>query len=508
MKRLIPVLITVCFLCLVFIFLPKSSNGKAKISSLDDLNGLTVGVQNGLNYDLILKEQCPDAVPVLFSDFSAMNESLLQGKISALLTESVSFPTDKIEHPSFTALDGSLDKVGNHLILTNDSRGHVLAAQINEYIAAYAEDGTRDDLFSYWVTNYDRGNVSVDKSGITGENGVLTFAAEAGYEPACFAGNDGELIGFDVDFIYHFCREYGYEPVIIPLEYDAMSAAVVSGRCDAAIGIVIDDEREEEVYFTDAYYYYDVIAVYNGEDVESGSFFENLKTSFSKTFIRENRWKMFLEGFETTLVIAVLAVIFGSGLGLLLYLWCLHGKKAERRFTSGMCWLMSSTPTILLLMMLYYIVFSKYALSNVCIAVIGFTLRFGCGFYERIVSGVQAVGIGQEEAAISQGFSKNQTFFLIQFPQAKKFFMSAYEGDVISLILETSVVGYITVMDLTKMSDLVRARTYAPFFPLIATTIIYFLLIWIITLLIRRLSAFLEKSGRMSKASLEALRDH
>ena len=172
-----------------------------------------------------------------------------------------------------------------------------------------------------------------------------------------------------------------------------------------------------------------------------------------------------------------------------------------------MCWLMSSTPTILLLMMLYYIVFSKYALSNVCIAVIGFTLRFGCGFYERIVSGVQAVGIGQEEAAISQGFSKNQTFFLIQFPQAKKFFMSAYEGDVISLILETSVVGYITVMDLTKMSDLVRARTYEPFFPLIATALIYFLLIWLMTLLVRQLFALWDKAGRMSKASLEKLKD-
>ena len=507
MKRLIPVLITVCVLCLIFIFFPKSSNNKVDISSLDDLNGLTVGMQNGLNYDLILKEQCPDAEPILFNDFTSMNQSLLQGKISALLTESVSFPTDKIEHPSFTAIDGSLDKVGNHLILKDDSRGHALASQINEYIAAYAEDGTRDELFSYWVTNYDRGNVSVDKSGITGENGVLTFTAEAGYEPACFAGNDGELIGFDVDFIYHFCREYGYEPNIIPLEYDAMSAAVVSGRCDAAIGIVKDDEREEALFFTDAYYYYDVIAVYNGDDVESGSFFDNLRTGFSKTFIRENRWKMFLEGFETTLVIAILAVIFGSGLGLLLYLWCLHGKEAERKFTNGMCWLMSSTPTILLLMMLYYIVFSKYALSNVTIAVIGFTLQFGCSFYERIVSGVKAVGIGQEEAAISQGFSKNQTFFRIQFPQAKKYFMSAYEGDVISLILETSVVGYITVMDLTKMSDLIRSRTYEPFFPLIATTLIYFLLIWLMTVLVRRLSVLLDKSGRMSKASLEKMRD-
>lgn len=507
MKRLITVLIPLCILVLIFILLPKSENNRVTLSSIDDLNGLTVGMQNGLNYDLLLKDQCPDAEPILFSDFSAMNQSLLQGKISALLTESVSFPTDKIEHPSFTALDGSLDKVGNHLILKNDGKGRALAAELNEYIAAYTEDGTSDELFSYWITNYDRGNVTVDKSGITGENGVLTFVAEAGYEPACFAGNDGELIGFDVDFIYHFCRKYGYEPKIIPLDYDAMSAAVVSGRCDAAIGVVMDDEREEEVYFTDAYYYYDVIAVYNGDDVESGSFFENLKSGLYKTFIRENRWKMFLEGFETTLVIAILAVVFGSGLGLLLYLWCLHGKKAELKFTNGLCWLMSSTPTILLLMVLYYIVFSKYTLSNVCVAVIGFTLRFGCVFYERIVSGVKAVGIGQEEAAISQGFSRNQMFFRIQLPQAKRFFMSAYEGDVISLILETSVVGYITVMDLTKMSDLVRARTYEPFFPLIATALIYFLLIWLMTLLVRQLFALWDKAGRMSKASLEKLKD-
>ena len=76
-------------------------------------------------------------------------------------------------------------------------------------------------------------------------------------------------------------------------------------------------------------------------------------------------------------------------------------------------------------------------------------------------------------------------------------------GDVISLILETSVVGYITVMDLTRMSDLIRARTYEPFFSLIATTFIYFLLIWLITLLVRRLSALLDKAGRMNKDSLE-----
>ena len=75
------------------------------------------------------------------------------------------------------------------------------------------------------------------------------------------------------------------------------------------------------------------------------------------------------------------------------------------------------------------------------------------------------------------------------------------------VIASSSNVGYITIMDFTKMSDLVRSRTYEPFFPLIATTLIYFLLIWLMTLLVRRLSVLLDKSGRMSKASLEKMRD-
>lgn len=505
MKRLLPVVISVCLLTLLFLFLPGSNESKATLSSLEDLNGLTVGVQSGLNYELFLVKQYPDAIPVIFDDFSSMNQSLLQGKISALLTETVSFPTDKIEHPSFMMLDGSLKTVGNHLIVKSDSRGQALLNQINSFIAAYISDGTRDKMFSYWFTDYDRGNTFVDKSGITGENGVLTFSAEAGYEPVCFAGDSGELQGFDVDFIYRFCREYGYEPQIIPLEYDAMSAAIVSGRCAAAIGIVQDEEREEEVSFSDAYYSYDVVAVYDTGVVEDVGFFEKLQSSFAKTFIRENRWKLFLEGVGTTLLISVLAIAFGSGLGLLLYLWCLHGKTAEQRFTTGLCWLMGSTPTIVLLMLLYYIVFSRYALSNVCIAVIGFALQFGCSFYERIVSGVAAVGIGQKEAALSQGFSLNQIFFRIQLPQAAKHFMSAYEGDIISLILETSVVGYITVMDLTKMSDLVRARTYEPFFPLIATACIYYLLIWGITALIRGLSALIKSRSQKRKKVLKRM---
>lgn len=358
----------------------------------------------------------------------------------------------------------------------------------------------------YWLVNYDRGNASVDKSGITGENGTVTFAAEAAVEPVCFVGNGGELQGYDVDFIYRFCRKYGYKPVIIPLEYDAMSAALASGKCSVAMGLVEDEERAEAVRFTDSYVSYDVIAVYFQGVEKDTPFLEGIAQSFEKTFIREDRWKMFLEGAGTTLLICALSVLFGTGLGLLLYLWVANGKKAEQIVTDIIGWIAGSTPTVVFLMILYYIVFGAYTISNVAVSIVGFTIVFGCSFYEKIVSGVKAVGPGQVEAARAQGFTAIQTFFLILFPQAIDHMALNYQSDVISLIQDTSVVGYIAVLDLTKMSDLIRGRTYEPFFPLIATALIYYLIIWLVTWLLKRAFNALNNRNRKSEHILKGIK--
>ena len=90
--------------------------------------------------------------------------------------------------------------------------------------------------------------------------------------------------------------------------------------------------------------------------------------------------------------------------------------------------------------------FSVDTISNVAVSVVGFSIVFGCNFYEKIVSGVKAVGTGQAEAARAQGFTANQTFFRILFPQALDHMAPNYESDVISLIQDTSVVGYIAVL--------------------------------------------------------------
>jgi len=64
------------------------------------------------------------------------------------------------------------------------------------------------------------------------------------------------------------------------------------------------------------------------------------------------------------------------------------------------------------------------------------------------------------------------------------------------LLKSTSIVGYIAIQDLTKMSDIIRSRTYEAFFPLIATAIIYFILAWIISLILKIILNAIDKRHR------------
>ncbi len=505
MKRLLPVLIVLCFLGAVFVCLPKSSVTERSISTLEDVNSCTVGIQGGTGYESYLAEVCPNAQAVFFNEFASIYPALQQGKIDVMLTESIAFAVEKTEIKSLVAVKEPITVLDYSIGIAKNAQGSTVYQQLNEFIAKCRADGTLDELKDYWLDSYDRDNVTVDKSGITGENGVLPMAMEASFEPMCFAGKGGELIGCNIDFIYRFCREYGYEPEISMLDYDAMTAALSAGKITMAVGVIPDEERSEAVLFTDPFLDFEVIAAYDSGETSAESFFVKLGGSIHKTFIRDSRWQMFVQGAVTTLLIAVLAVIFGTVLGLLLYLWCMHGKKAEQAVTNVLCWLMSSTPTVVLLMILYYIIFGAYAVSNIAVAVVGFSILFGCSFYERIVSGIKAVGIGQEEAARAQGFNMNQTFFLIQLPQAAEHFMPSFQGDVVTLIQDTSVVGYIAILDLTKMSDLVRGRTYEAFFPLMVTAGIYFLLIWVMTLLLKRVSFAVNMKNRKPEKILKRL---
>ena len=161
---------------------------------------------------------------------------------------------------------------------------------------------------------------------------------------------------------------------------------------------------------------------------------------------------------------------------------------------------------VVLLMILYYIVFGNISINGITVAVIGFTLTFGAAVYGLLKIGVGTIDNGQYEAAYALGYSNQMTFFKIILPQALPHVLPAYKGEIVGLIKATAIVGYIAVQDLTKMGDIVRSRTYEAFFPLIAITIIYFVLEGIIGLLVSRISINLNPKRRNPSEILKGVK--
>jgi len=208
-----------------------------------------------------------------------------------------------------------------------------------------------------------------------------------------------------------------------------------------------------------------------------------------------------------TMMITVLSIVFGTILGFAAYMACRHGNKVANFITGVINWLIEGIPTVVFLMILAFVIFGKSTLAADWISIIGFTFIFGCGMYGMLQVGFGAIHKGQFEAATAMGYSDTQSFFKILLPQAAQHFLPIYKSNVVSLIKETSVVGYIAVRDLTKMGDLVRSRTYLAFFALIAVAILYFVMEAVLVFIVKRVQIKVDPRRRSKDKILEGIKE-
>ena len=187
---------------------------------------------------------------------------------------------------------------------------------------------------------------------------------------------------------------------------------------------------------------------------------------------------------------------------------CRNGNIVANGVTRFSMWLVQGMPMVVLLMILYYIIFGSVAISGIAVAVIGFTLTFGSSVLGLLRMGVGAVDNGQYEAAYALGYSDRRTFFRVILPQALPHVLPSYKGEIVGLIKATSIVGYIAVQDLTKMGDIVRSRTYEAFFPLIAVTVIYFILEGLLGFLVSKIQIRMNPKKRKPESILRGVKTH
>ena len=215
--------------------------------------------------------------------------------------------------------------------------------------------------------------------------------------------------------------------------------------------------------------------------------FSNVTESFSNNLIVEDRYRMILDGLQVTLLITLFAAVLGTILGGLVC-WMRMSRHAWLRQTARVYIdLMRGTPVLVLLMLMYYVVMAPVDATGIVVAIVTFAMNTAAYISEMLRTTIQGIDRGQTEAGLALGFTPRQTFLKIVLPQVVRAVMPVYQGEIISLLKGTSIVGYIAVADMTRASDLIRSRTFDAFFPLIVTAIIYFVMAWLIGMLLQSL---------------------
>ncbi|MGN0527398.1 MAG: amino acid ABC transporter permease [Acutalibacteraceae bacterium] len=227
------------------------------------------------------------------------------------------------------------------------------------------------------------------------------------------------------------------------------------------------------------------------------NFFTEFIDKLKFVFVEGDRWKWLVEGLFNTLKITAGALLIGVVIGIVIAaIRSTYDKNKESMkvrggfgyivlsVLNGICkvylTVIRGTPTVVQLLIFYFIFFAS-ATNGVMVAIACFGINSGAYVAEIFRSGIMSVDEGQFEAGRSLGFNYLQTMRHIVIPQAFKIVLPTLCNEFIVLIKETSIAGYVGIMDLTKAGDLIRGRTFSAFMPLIAVALIYLVLVMVLT---------------------------
>lgn len=221
--------------------------------------------------------------------------------------------------------------------------------------------------------------------------------------------------------------------------------------------------------------------------------------SFYRAFVAEQRYLLYLDGLKVTILVSVIAILIGVALGTILALMRLTAEqKGKNTLLSKIAYvyidIIRGTPTLTQLMIMYFVILKGQ--NGLLVGSLTFGLNSAAYVAEIIRAGIQAVDQGQMEGGRSLGLSYVQTMKDIILPQAIKNILPALGNEFIVLIKETSILGYVAIVDLTKVSDFVISRIFEALAPLLGTALIYYVIVKILTLGLNALERRLRQSDR------------
>lgn len=215
-----------------------------------------------------------------------------------------------------------------------------------------------------------------------------------------------------------------------------------------------------------------------------------------ETFIASGGYRYILEGFKNTIVITmgalVIGVLIGAAIAITKYFADESPALKPLAIVCDVYTTVIRGVPITVLLLIFYLVILVSA-SDLTVAIVAFGINSGAYMAELIRSGINAVDKGQMEAGRSLGMSRGQTMFKIILPQAVRYILPAIGNEFIALLKETSVAGYVTIVDLTRAGNLIRNNTHDALNPLLLVALIYLTLVVLLTNLLALVEKKLER---------------
>lgn len=490
-QRTLTILIMFAMLLGASCFCYAENDGFADSSKFE---GKKIGIETGSSYITSIDKYIKNPNVKYFDTSTDLLTALKSGKVDAIVSDEcqLQYATSSMDEISCERLKSYPDYISP--ITAKNSHGEELLKELNEFISEIKSNGELDKLINKWLSGSNKAPHMKDYTKLSSTRGVITIATDPTYAPFEYI-RDNQLVGFDIELMGMFCESMGYKPEFKPVDFDGIISGLISEKYDfGASCFSISKERAKVVNFADTVYTnYAGIATLNEKH---SNVLGNIKDGFTNTFIAESRWKSFMSGIYVTLLITIISILLGTLFGFFAHIACRGKSMVIAKIFDSLSWLVKGMPEIVLLMILFYIVFGKSEISATIVAIIAFTLIFTCAVRDMLKQGEASVDKGQIQAATALGYRENAIFFKIILPQAIKKILPSYIESISSHIKATAIVGYIAVVDVTKVGDIVRGRTYDAFFPLISVAIIYFVMSGILKLIVKNISNKVDETHK------------
>jgi polar amino acid transport system substrate-binding protein len=487
-------------LLLFFILaLAACSNGDSvkKVRALKDIEGSRIGVQLGTTSDILsseLERKSPATRVERFNKSADAVQALTQGKIDCAIMDEQPAKAFCQSTPQLEILPEEFGHDDMAICIARDNAS--LLRDINLALEDLHSAGVDTAIINAHI---ERGaSVAYKKDETLKRDGVIRFGVNATFKPFEYY-DKGRIVGIDIDLAQAICDRLGRNMEIVDMEFDAIITSVQAGKVDAGIsGITVTEERKKNVSFSHPYAAVSQVVVVNGGEVEAHS---GIVEQFKSCFVTDGRYHYLLQGLGNTLVITLFAAILSLLLGTVIAIVrATHQRNGNMRLLNMLCQLyigiVRGTPTMVQVLIIYYVVFAAANVDKILVAVIAFGLNSAAYIAEVIRSGIMSVDTGQMEAGRSLGLSYGKTMRLIILPQAFKNVLPALGNELITLLKETSISGYIGLVDLTKGSDIIRSITYNAILPLGVVACIYLTIVMALSFGISMLEKRLRRNER------------